>query len=214
MVFCLAGSTSFFATKFFSSADETAPVTSKSISANIDSIKTDKPEATPSIVQSSNVTKPASAQDKPSKPMDLYVIKQGETLFAVASANGVTATQLTEANGITDPNKIQAGQTIIIPKGGQVSFQLDNTRATSLQKEVDGGKYQFRLSPEDTARSDAPTAYGLTVADSYILKTSNKDAGTAEIQASREGKSYLIKLGQPIIKGDKGIWAIELIEPA
>lgn len=207
----LAGSTSFFAAKFFTNNSKTKPTTSPS--ANTSSSKTATAGDSPAPVQSSAVTKAAMSTEKPSNPKDTYVIQKGETLYAVATNQGVTSTQLAEANGISDPNKIQAGQTLIIPKGGEVSFLVDNTKATSLQKDADNGKYQYRLSPEDTARSDASPIYGLTVTDNYTLKDTDATAGTAEVNAIREERTYLIKLVQPITKGDKGIWAIETIRP-
>ena len=49
-----------------------------------------------------------------------YTIKAGDTLNAIAAANGTTAQALQQANGITDPNMIQAGANLTIPaQGGQ-----------------------------------------------------------------------------------------------
>ena len=45
----------------------------------------------------------------------LYTIQEGDTLFSIALAHGVTLDELIEANGLSDPNLIHPGQTIIIP---------------------------------------------------------------------------------------------------
>jgi LysM repeat protein len=45
-----------------------------------------------------------------------YVIKKGDTLLKIATANGLTLEELMAANPtIKDPNKIAEGQQIIIP---------------------------------------------------------------------------------------------------
>jgi lysozyme len=45
-----------------------------------------------------------------------YSIKPGDTLWAIAQKFGVTVKALSEANHITDPNKISVGQVLSIPK--------------------------------------------------------------------------------------------------
>lgn len=44
-----------------------------------------------------------------------YVVKQGDTLFSLARAHGVTVEAVLEANGMDDPNFIFSGQTLQIP---------------------------------------------------------------------------------------------------
>ena len=45
-----------------------------------------------------------------------YVVKSGDSLSAIASANGVTVSALMEANGIKKANQIRVGQKLVIPK--------------------------------------------------------------------------------------------------
>jgi LysM repeat protein len=44
-----------------------------------------------------------------------YVVQPGETLAMIAQRNGITWPAIVQANNISDPNQVQAGQTIIIP---------------------------------------------------------------------------------------------------
>jgi lipoprotein-anchoring transpeptidase ErfK/SrfK len=44
-----------------------------------------------------------------------YVIQPGEHLAEIAQRYGVTWPAIVQANNITDPNRVEAGQTIIIP---------------------------------------------------------------------------------------------------
>lgn len=48
-------------------------------------------------------------------PAGLYVVQQGDTLGGLAEDFGTTVEDLMAANGLTDPNAIQAGQTLLIP---------------------------------------------------------------------------------------------------
>ncbi|HEU5097847.1 MAG TPA: LysM domain-containing protein [Roseiflexaceae bacterium] len=48
-------------------------------------------------------------------PAGLYVVQQGDTLGGLAEDFGTTVEELMAANGLTDPNAIQAGQTLLIP---------------------------------------------------------------------------------------------------
>lgn len=45
-----------------------------------------------------------------------YIVSLGDTLSKVAQMYGVSLKGLMEVNGITDPNSIQSGQKLIIPK--------------------------------------------------------------------------------------------------
>jgi LysM repeat protein/predicted chitinase len=53
----------------------------------------------------------------PTQPVEptTYVVQRGDTLSRIASAFGVSLASLIEANGIRDPNRIQAGATLVIP---------------------------------------------------------------------------------------------------
>jgi LysM repeat protein len=48
-------------------------------------------------------------------PAGLYVVQQGDTLSGLAEDFGTTVEELMAANGLTDANALQAGQTLIIP---------------------------------------------------------------------------------------------------
>jgi LysM repeat protein len=65
-----------------------------------------------------SVSKAQSASPAQSGGKD-YRIKLGDTLGDIAKRNGVSVDVLAKANGITNPNKIFAGQTITIPTGGK-----------------------------------------------------------------------------------------------
>lgn len=51
----------------------------------------------------------------PPAPGITYTVKAGETLGMIAARFGVTAQAIADANGISDPNRISAGQVLRIP---------------------------------------------------------------------------------------------------
>jgi LysM repeat protein len=46
---------------------------------------------------------------------DIYVVKHGDTLFAIAQRFGVTMKSIQDANNIPDPNRLSPGQQLVIP---------------------------------------------------------------------------------------------------
>lgn len=48
----------------------------------------------------------------------IHVVQSGETLSSIAQQYGVTEAAIAAANGISDPNRIYAGQRLIITSGG------------------------------------------------------------------------------------------------
>jgi len=203
LVAILSSSTSFF---FFKTR---SLETSKN---NKIEIASSSIEATPdSSIKTSSTTKPAPTSERLSAPSDTYTVQKNETLFAIAQKFNQTWTEVVAANGLTDANKIMAGQTLIIPQNEVVNFEVNQDKADKLQKAADAGKNLFRLSPEETVKSDAPPVYGINNTDQATLKS--KDNGEAVVTIKKEGETYQIKLTQPITKGDKGIWAIISIEP-
>lgn len=48
-------------------------------------------------------------------PAGLYIVKAGDTLSKIADAFETTVDEIIAQNGITDPNQIEVGQSLIIP---------------------------------------------------------------------------------------------------
>ena len=53
----------------------------------------------------------------PNIPTTAHTIRPGETLTQIAERYGLTADELAALNGITDPNNVQVGQRIRVPRG-------------------------------------------------------------------------------------------------
>jgi len=57
-------------------------------------------------------------------PAGLYIVQPGDTLSALAEAFGTTVAEIMAANGLTDPDALQAGQPLLIPSLVDISPSL------------------------------------------------------------------------------------------
>lgn len=62
--------------------------------------------------------------------MATYTVKKGDTLSAIAQKYGTTYQAIAKANGISDPNKIYAGQTLKIGSSGSSSTSTSKATTT------------------------------------------------------------------------------------
>lgn len=61
-----------------------------------------------------------------------YTVQKGDTLIAIAKKYNTTVDALAKASGITDPNKIHVGQTIVIPGTAEKPKPEGNTGANPI----------------------------------------------------------------------------------
>lgn len=71
------------------------------------------------IKKASKTENPAAANKEQS-----YLIKAGDTLFTIAKEYQITWQKLASYNGIANPNKIQVGQVLKIPKNGTRTYTV------------------------------------------------------------------------------------------
>jgi len=95
---------------------------------------------------------PAFAQDT------VHVVQPGETLFRIALNYGLTTDILAQANGIADPTRIYAGQTLVIPSTNPGA----DTSSVVVNPLVAGTPTTITISRGETLNSIAQR-YGITV---------------------------------------------------
>jgi LysM repeat protein len=85
--------------------------------AGRDSASSPAPQETTASTEAELPTQPATPLPLPSaSPLPLiHTIREGDTLAAIATIYGIALDDLIEANELTDPNLIHAGQELIIP---------------------------------------------------------------------------------------------------
>ncbi len=69
-----------------------------------------------------------SPSPAPSTDYITYVIQSGDTLSGIAARYGTTVSELTRLNGISDPDRIYAGNTLKVPESG-ASYQTYTIRS-------------------------------------------------------------------------------------
>lgn len=106
-------------------------------------------------------TFPAQAQESYT-----YVVQQGDTLAKIAARYGTSWYDIAVANNISNPNRIYAGQVLVIP--AYVTY----TRPAQ----------SYTVRQGDTATSIA-THFGITV--TQLVETNNLEAGGAYIYAGQ-----------------------------
>ncbi|HEU4324974.1 MAG TPA: LysM domain-containing protein [Roseiflexaceae bacterium] len=74
-------------------------------------------EITPAATQDIDATATSYARQlvPTPTPAGLYRVQQGDTLGAIAEQFGTSVEEIMAANGLTDPNAVQIGQTLLIP---------------------------------------------------------------------------------------------------
>jgi N-acetylmuramoyl-L-alanine amidase/LysM repeat protein len=85
-------------------------------------------------------------------PGDLYVVKPGDTLFAIARHFHADLAVLAKANGLTDPSELRAGTTLQIPGAAPTfrPFWVENVVATPLWSGTDSAATQFGIAAQFT----------------------------------------------------------------
>ena len=77
----------------------------------------DGPDATTTVPPTTTTVPPTTTTVPPTTTtvVTSYVIQPGDTLNRIAYRFGITPSALAEANGITDPDRIEAGDELVIP---------------------------------------------------------------------------------------------------
>lgn len=207
----LTGSTTYF---FAQSLNR--PI--KEIAVTLDATKTFVGASPSPSVTASDTTTPTTtpvylASDAVSGPSNVYTVALGETLFTIANKNELSWEALVKVNNLVDPNKITAGQQLVIPSADAnkklyVDFVLNDARAQNAQTLADAGKNPERIDALKVAQKDAANLFGIASSDVASIDNSGNTEGTTAVLVTHEGKSYHIDLTQPLIKGAKGIWAV------
>jgi serine/threonine protein kinase len=97
------------------------------------------PTINPTAVESPAVTPPLPTSSPPSPSAGgaepdapgLYTVQAGDTLSEIAERFGTTVEAILASNGLTDPDAIEAGQTLVIPAPGNVVPATTSVLATT-----------------------------------------------------------------------------------
>jgi LysM repeat protein len=94
-------------------------------------------------------------------PAGLYTVQAGDTLGGLAEEFGTTVEELLAANGLTDPNAIQAGQTLIIPSLISGTLPLETAApAEDSTVPAEAPSASVELPADSANTAEAPAAPG------------------------------------------------------
>ena len=84
-----------------------------------------------------------------------YTIKVGDTLYEIATSFGVSTAALAEANNITDPRRLRAGQVLVIPGTGTVVAAAPSPQTYTVQPGDTLNEIASRFGVSATALAEA-----------------------------------------------------------
>jgi len=101
-------------------AEDTAPSpTPAAVTDSPSLLATPEPTAVPTTV-APTATPADQAINQPTHQLS-HTVQEGDTLGAIAQAHGISVEDLVAVNGLTDPNLLYVGQTLIVPDGSSIA---------------------------------------------------------------------------------------------
>ncbi|ADG72085.1 LysM peptidoglycan-binding domain-containing protein [Brachyspira murdochii] len=156
----------------------------------------------------SNTSNLSPSEDNVSeKNYDTYKVKSGDTLYGIAFAHGMTASEFLKINNIDDPNKykLYVGKTMYVAKSERA--EKENNNNSNIQKEVEyytvksgdtlyGIAFQNDISVNEFLKInniDDPLKYKLRTGEK--LKIYSKGSSNSQ---SKTIKTYKVKYGDTL----------------
>ncbi|RMG89818.1 MAG: LysM peptidoglycan-binding domain-containing protein [Chloroflexi bacterium] len=100
---------------------------------------------------------PAPAQQTGTTCIAYHTVRYGENLFRISLNYGVSMNLVAAVNGITNPARIFAGDTLCIPASGATNFVIQPTGATTASVTVGFGNTGSTLTTSTTSNNEAVT---------------------------------------------------------
>ena len=113
----------------------------------------------------------------------VYIVQSGDTLGSIALMFGLTATELQNANPMSDPNSLAIGQRLVIPGLEGVSG-LITSEVLPFGTTLSGLARQYQVSTEDLRRLNKITSPSETVAGMNFMVVVNETEDPFTAQGS------------------------------
>lgn len=108
--------------------------------------------------------------------MAVYVVKPGDSLFRIAQQYGVTPERLAADNGISNPSRLVAGQSLFVPQGQRVYTVRQGDTVSGLARRF-GVTQQQLLAANPQIGSDAR----ILVGDRLVIPSARQKMGAIEV---------------------------------
>ncbi|MCL5960049.1 MAG: LysM peptidoglycan-binding domain-containing protein [Chloroflexi bacterium] len=163
---------------------------------------------------------PASSPEKEAAPTStvgpvVHVVKEGETLWGISLQYGIRMEDILEANNLSDPNRIEAGQELLIPLGGPAG-PVNAATAAALATFTPVVDYPFKLttwvarvtpfvSGKETIYAKL-TSYDVGVKGAQMYAVVHFESGDERLVASKASDgSGTASVEFPVKKGKRGV---------
>jgi LysM repeat protein len=114
----------------------------------------------------------AAQPGQPASGYITHVVQPGETLNSIAARYGTTVQAISQANNITNPNQIYAGQKLKIPTSGSSTGSTTGTPGTTsgcrIRHTVKQGEWVWQI-----ARDYGVSPYEILAANGMTVQTAN-----------------------------------------
>ncbi|PYI53053.1 3D domain-containing protein [Paenibacillus flagellatus] len=102
----------------------------------------------------------STAPAAPALSMLQYQVNPGDTLYKISKAFGITMDELLAANALDNPNRLQIGQTLDIPQGGE-GWNAGGERPV-VKRVLNSTLTAYTAGAESTGKTPSHPAYGIT----------------------------------------------------
>ena len=158
---------------------------------------TNRPTQTPIV--SEGMESAPTATPNPQN-FELYTVRQGDTLTSIASQFGVTVNNLVQANGLEQTNRIDVGQTLVVPADGAFSVVSVAATVESL------AAAQAAISAQSTA-----VAADLQAFNQELVTVQDQLAQVETAVAANRTRLDLLIAQQPAQEEPSGIGWLDLL---
>lgn len=130
---------------------------------------------------------PPTATATPREPTTTYIVQPGDTMLAIARKLNVPVERLVELNALDDPNRLAAGQTILVPARAAEMLSV-NLTATPTTAPATSTATRTVAPPSPTATAASPaTSPTATRTPASASPTTTRTAAPASPTANRTG---------------------------
>ncbi|MFD2761372.1 LysM peptidoglycan-binding domain-containing protein [Lentibacillus juripiscarius] len=95
--------------------------------------------------------------------MQIHVVQQGDTLYAIANTYGTSVNELIEANELDAPNNLVVGQSLVIPIVGQFYFVQPGDSLYSVAQKFNMSYQQLAQINQFPVNNTLPVGYKLYI---------------------------------------------------
>lgn len=108
--------------------------------------------------------------------MTVYVVKQGDSIYSIAKANGVTPDSIISANRLVNPAQLVVGQTLVIPSASR-TYVVKSGDTISAIARANG------ISQNDLFRANPsiPQSGRITAGQTITIPAGGQKLGTIEV---------------------------------